>query len=110
MSHDLLIHAVVDKTERACILSCRSIDDRNEEEEEEEEEEALNQLVISFRESHNSASYPPFARHRTMMRQRKEKEENNQSYSSVSISLSHSNDCRWVIFECICINERCHEY
>jgi hypothetical protein len=63
MSHDLLIHAVVDKTERACILSGRSIDDRNnndddEEEEEEGEEEALNQLVISFRESHNSASYP----------------------------------------------------
>jgi hypothetical protein len=58
MSHDLLIHAVVDKTERACILSCRSVDDRNEEEEE-EEEEALNQLVISFRESHNSASHLP---------------------------------------------------
>jgi hypothetical protein len=65
MSHDLLIQAVVDKTERACILSRRSIDVRNEEEE--EEEEALNQLVISFWESHNSASYP-FARHRTMMR------------------------------------------
>jgi hypothetical protein len=44
-----------------CILSRRSIDDGNEQEEEEEEgseeEEALNQLVISFRESHNSASY-----------------------------------------------------
>jgi hypothetical protein len=43
MSHDLLIHAVVTKTERACILSRRSIDDRNEEQvEKEEEEEALN--------------------------------------------------------------------
>jgi hypothetical protein len=80
MSHDLLIHAVVDKTERACILSRRSIDDRNE------EEEALNQLVISFRESHNSASYPPFARHRTVLRQCKKKDrEKNQSISTSSL-------------------------
>ena len=34
------------------------LDDGNEEEEEEEEEEeALNQIVISFRESHNSAPH-----------------------------------------------------
>ena len=59
MSHDLLIHAVVEKNERACILSRRFIDDDDddEKEDEEEEEEALNQIVISFRESHNSASH-----------------------------------------------------
>ena len=72
MSHDLLIHAVVDKTERACIFSRRwerkkktgrkeiEKGEKEGEEEEEEEEEALNQFVISFRESHNSASYHSF--------------------------------------------------
>ena len=88
MSHDLLIHAVVDKTERACILSRRSIDDRNEEGEEEEEEvqeEALNQLVISFRESHNSASYPPFARHRTVLRQCRKKRRENSTHLTPSL-------------------------
>ena len=69
MSHDLLIHAVVDKTERACIFSRRwerrkktgrKEIERGEKEGEEEEEEALNQFVISFRESHNSASYHSF--------------------------------------------------
>jgi hypothetical protein len=91
MSHDLLIHAVVDKTERACILSHRSIDDRNEEEEKEEvvQEEALNQLVISFRESHNSASYPPFARHRTVLRQHRKKRREKSTHLIV-LSLSHS--------------------
>ena len=48
MSHDLLIHAVVDKIERACILSTSSMADRDEGKE--EEREALHQLIISFRE------------------------------------------------------------
>jgi len=74
--------------------------DRNED----GEEEALNQLIISFAESHNSASYLSFARHRDSDKTRaqeeeKSEEENNQSYSSVSISFLHSTDCRRVIFE-----------
>lgn len=69
MSHDLLIHAVVDKTGRACILSRRFVNDRNE-------EEALNQLVISFEESHNSASYLPFTPPITMLKQQKKRKIN----------------------------------
>jgi hypothetical protein len=66
--------------------------------EREGEEEALNQFVISFSESHNSASYPSFARHRTMIRQhrRRRRRRRKREQSILLICLYLDSLFKWL--------------